>query len=114
MLAGRYDLTLEAGATFSLTLTYKDANNAPVNLTGMTARMQLRRAANSTSSLLALTTENGRIALGGSAGTITLSIAAADTTGLSGSGFYDLELVNGANVERLLEGRFRVNPEVTK
>jgi hypothetical protein len=43
-----------------------------INLTGYTARMQVRSTLESAEALIELTTANGRIALGGSAGTITL------------------------------------------
>lgn len=114
MLAGLLDITIEQGATFNLIMTYQDENGDPINLTGMTARMQLRRQASSAETLINLTTENGRITLGGVAGTIALSVSATDTAALTGSGVYDFELVNGPVVNRLLEGSFKVCNEVTR
>ena len=78
--------------------------------------MMLRDAVESTSPFLTLTTENGGIALGGSAGTITLTISAAATAALTAaSGCYDLELVSGSGlVTRLLQGRVVVSREVTR
>jgi len=114
MLAGLLDLTIEQGSTFNLVMTYEDENGDPINLTGMTARMQLRRQALSQSALISLTTENGRISLGGINGVITLNINANDTEYLTGSGVYDLELVNGSTVNRLLEGSFKICDEVTR
>jgi adenine-specific DNA-methyltransferase len=87
---------------------------ASVDMTGMTARMQLRRTYNSPSPLISLTTENGRIAINVAQGSITLNITAADTTMLTGSGVYDLELVNSTVVNRILEGSYSVCAEVTK
>jgi hypothetical protein len=114
MLAGRYDITVEQGSTFNLTLTYKDQRGYVIDLSGYSARMQLRTSAASNTVVLDLTTANGRIAIDGTAGKISLLIAAADTAGLSGTGVYDLELVNGAIVQRILEGSYTISPEVTR
>ena len=116
MSAGLYTLTIEQGATLSLVLTYKDSAGNLVNLTGYTARMMLRSSFTAASNILSLTTENSRIALGGAAGTITLTISATDTAALSApqSGVYDLELVSGSTVTRLIQGTFTVTPEATR
>lgn len=115
-MAGRYNIIIEQGATFSRVLTWRDAQGALIDLSGYTARMQARAGHTAQSVLVSLTTENGRIALGGAAGTVTLTIAAADTALLpSGSYVYDLELVSaGGVVTRLLEGCCQVSPEVTR
>lgn len=114
MLAGRYDLTVEQGSTFNLTLVYKDQRGYVIDLTGYSARMQLRTSVGASTVALDLTTANGRISVDGAAGKINLSIAAADTAGLSGTGVYDLELVNGQTVQRILEGSYTISPEVTR
>lgn len=114
MLAGQYDLTVEQGSTFNLTLVYKDQRGYVIDLSGYSARMQLRTTVGASTTALDLTTANGRIAIEGTAGKIILSIAAADTAGLSGTGVYDLELVNGLIVQRILEGSYTISPEVTR
>lgn len=114
MISGIYNITIDQGATFSRTITVRNADESLLNLTGYTARMQIRREYSSTNVMLSLTTENGKITLGGAAGTIQLNASAADTTTLTHDGVYDLELVNGAVVNRLIRGIVRVNPEVTR
>lgn len=115
MPAGNYNITAEQGATFTRVLTWTDSANAPINLTGYTARMQVRTDYASDSTVLSLTTENNAITLGGSAGTITLSISASSMTSIPvGIFVYDLELVSGTLVVRLVEGTFSVKPEVTR
>jgi hypothetical protein len=115
MAATTYDILIEQGATYSQVITYKD-NGVAVNLTGYTARMQVRATLESASTLVELTTANSGIALGGTAGTITLTIAAADTAALtSGRGVYDLELVSGSGiVTRLLQGVATISRNVTR
>ena len=112
-----YDLEIQQGATLSLVATWKDSGGTAINLTGYTARMNVRETYSSSSAFLTLTTENGGITLGGSAGTITLSASATTTAALTApfSGVYDLELVSGGGVvTRLLEGVATISPEVTR
>lgn len=114
MLAGLLDIEIEQGATFDLVFIYQDEAGQPFDLTGMTARMQLRRTYNSPEPLISLTTENGRIVFDPFIGKITLKIAATDTATLTGSGVYDLELVDGSTVNRILEGSYSICAEVTR
>jgi hypothetical protein len=114
MLAGLLDIEIEQGATFNLVFVYQDENGDAINLTGMAGRMQLRRQYNSPSPLLSLTTENGRITITPLEGKITLNISATDTATLTGSGVYDLEIINGSTVNRILEGSYKICAEATK
>jgi len=109
-----YNFTINQGETFSKLITWRDSAGDLINLTGYTARMDLRRKPTDAASLLSLTTANSRITLGGAAGTITLLVSAADTALLSGTYVYDLELVNGSVVKRLLQGQIEIDLEVTK
>jgi molybdopterin-binding protein len=114
MVPGRYDMVCPQGSTFTKQLTYT-IDDVPVNLTGYTARMQVREKHESKTFVVELTTENGRITLGGSLGTIDLEIPASATTAIIAKDYvYDLEVVAGSNVYRLIEGKFIVTPEVTR
>jgi hypothetical protein len=115
MIAGVYKIVCDQGATFERVITVKDSTGSPMNLTGYTARMQVRREIESSTILVELTTENGRIALGGAAGTITLSMNAATTAAIEDEGVYDLEIISNAGaVHRVLKGRFVLQLEVTR
>lgn len=125
MSAGRYDIVLEQGATFDLPLRYEDPAGG-VDLTGYTARMQVREAP--ASSLLvefnSSLTSNGFIFMSGASedredganGNLRVYMTAANSTALPRfSGRYDLELSDGSGYTiRLLEGQFRVEPEITR
>ena len=113
---GDYDFTIYQGATFSRQLTWKDESDTEVDLTGYTARLHIRESVDAESAFITLTTENGGIALGGAAGTITLSIIAASTAALTQtSGVYDLELISGGGlVTRLMQGEILISKEVTR
>lgn len=115
MIPGKYNMVCPQGSTFSQELTYS-INSVNVNLTGYNARMQVREKHTSASSVLSLTTGNGGIVLGGSAGTILISINSSSTSELSAKEYvYDIELVSpSATVTRIIEGKFIVTPEVTK
>lgn len=95
-------------------ITWKDADGVAINLTGYTARMQIKRDV-STASILELTTENSRITLGGSAGTIELNVTNAVTATLPAGNYkYDMELISsGGIVTRLLEGSIVISENIT-
>ena len=111
-MSGIYNFTIEQGATFSRTLTWKINSNL-VNLTGYSARLKARNN-NSKLVVFSLTSPSG-ITLGGAAGTIVLNVSANDTTKLiPGKYSYDLELQSGGGeVTRLLRGTLTISPEVT-
>lgn len=126
MSAGRFDITLEQGSTFDLPLRYRAPSGTPVDLTGYTARMQVREAPASSVfvEFNSALTANGFILLSGSAedredganGNVRVFMTAANTALLPRfAGRYDLELDDGTGyVVRLLEGQFRVEPEITR
>jgi len=117
MTAGLYDIVIEQGATFRRVIVARNkTTNALLDLTGCTAEMQVRSSVDASASLLTLSTTNGRITLGGTAGTITLEISKTDTAAITFErGVYDFELTlaNG-KVDRLFEGRVFVSKEVTR
>lgn len=115
MSAGTYDFIIEQGSTFTRTITYTDSAGEAIDLTGYTARMQIRETKESNSVLAELTTENSGITIVGATGTITLLITAAVTAKMSFSkAYYDLELIDGAVVTRLIEGTVKNSRETTR
>lgn len=113
----RVPLTVYQGASFAKTLTWKVGKPPqPVDLTGCSARMQVRPQVASPDVLLELTTGNGRILLGGPSGTVHLQLDPAETAALSFvAAVYDLEIVHpGGQVRRLASGQVKLNPEVTR
>lgn len=116
MPAASYDFQIEQGATLLKPIVWKDSNSAAVNLTGYTAKMQVRQSASSTDVLLEMSTSNGRISITPLTGTITLIFSASLTAAIDWSrGKYDLELTSGdGTVTRLIEGQISVSKEVTR
>ena len=114
MPASVHNFTIEQGTTLVKEFIYKDPLGSPIDLTGCTARMQMRPSKTSGTVFLDMTTENGGIQLGGTSGKLTLVFTEAMTSGLTRSGVYDLELVNGPTVIRFIEGEIIVSKEVTR
>jgi hypothetical protein len=114
MTPGRLNFTCPQGSTFRKTLTYK-IDEVPVNLSGYSARMQVRETHDASDYIVYLTETSG-ITLGGSAGTIDILIADSTTANfITGDHVYDLEIESSGGItDRLIEGRFNVTPEVTR
>lgn len=115
-MADKFLLEIDAGATYSLTVTWKDSNGAAIDLTSYTARMKLKTNFGGTT-LVSLTDTDG-LTLGGALGTIAIVISATRTATLCDTdiakGVWDLEVVSAAGVvTRVLEGRWVAHPEVT-
>lgn len=110
-------LTIYQGSTFRWHAVLKNGTPAvATNLTGYTARLQMRSEIGSSNVLANLTTSNGGITLGGALGTIDLYMSSADTSLINWEdGVYDMEFVapNG-DVIRRMYGTVVVSPEVTR
>lgn len=116
-MAATLDLPeIEKGATYEHTIYWKDKLKQPINLTGVTARMQIRESVESSVVILELSTTNGKLIITPLLGKIDFLIDSTTTSNLIGSeGVYDLELtlVNG-KIKRLIEGGIVFSPEVTR
>lgn len=117
-MAGTYNIEADQGSTLTRTITWKQSNGVPVDLSGFTARMHVRTAVDAASVTLEASTSNGRIVLGGVAGTVTINVESSAMEAIAaGSYVYDLELVSPTAtpvVTRLVEGTFTVDAEVTR
>ena len=114
MLEGRLKSALEIkqGDTFHLEIQWTDSEGTPVDMSGCSARMQLRRTP-SEGVLLDMSTENGRITLG--FGSIVLDVDAVTMRELSTpEGSFDLQITySDGRVTTILGGAFRLIPDVT-
>lgn len=119
MAAGTYNIDLEQGATYSKQFLWQTSGQppTPIDLTGCTARMQIRTSIDAPDPpILELTTENSGIVLGDDNGTIDVLITATQTAGLQfATGVYDLEIETASGfVTRLLKGAVSLDKEVTR
>ena len=113
---GELDLEVLQGAFFYRRITWELAS-APMDLTGAEIRMQARYAKLADEMLIDATTDNGLIEIEDAAnGVFALRFPAelTDTFDFR-TAVYDLEIeMPGGTVYRLLEGRIRVDPQVTR
>jgi hypothetical protein len=80
MAAGVYNTVIEKGATFELTVTYKDATGAAVDLTSWTVRMQVRETPSAGTTILTSQGGSPTITLTkNSSGVISATISATIT-----------------------------------
>ena len=127
MAAGKYSFIIEQGATLDFQLDWTDDSGNPIDLTGMHARMQIRPSVESSQVFLNLSSSlsdscGTGLNLSGSTGTNPLSsgsigvyVSAASSSILNfNEAYYDLEVVNGCEVYRLLEGKVRLSKNVTR
>ena len=110
MAAGKYNITVDQGSDFSIQLTVKE-NDVAKNLTGYSARAQLRPSITSTtlSGTFTCTVTNA------ANGIVTMAMGYSTTASLvPGKYFYDLEVYTGSVVQRLIQGNATVRGEVTR
>ena len=125
MAAGKYSFIIEQGATTNFQINWTDESGSAMDLTGYHGRMQIRSDYNS-APLISLTSslspDGTGINISGSngitpiqSGSIGVYISAYSSSLLDfGEALYDLEMVKGDVVTRLLEGRVKLSKNVTK
>lgn len=118
MQPAHIDLDVYKGSTFVKIIQWKTGTPpVAVNLTGCTARMQLRKAVNDTTILDTLTTENGKLVIHEPLnGKFKIVIPATVSTAYAfTSAVYDLEIIfPDQTVVRVIEGCLTAAPEVTR
>jgi hypothetical protein len=126
MAAGRYSFIIEQGATTNIQINWTDASGSAIDLSGYHSRMQIRPGVESDVVFLSLSSSlesdgtginlsgsNGETPL--SSGSLAIYISADSTENLNfNEAYYDLEMVNGGEVTRLLEGKVKLSKNVTR
>lgn len=128
MAAGKYSFIIEQGSTVDFQVQYKDSTGTPVDLTGYSGKMQIRSAyadANPTTYITlssSLASDGTGLNFSGSngitpltSGSIGVYISAVSSSAFTfTSAKYDLEIVSGSRVTRILEGNVNLSLEVTR
>lgn len=119
-MAETCDLTINAGATWLVTLMLKDESGNPIDITGAEGRSQIRKTAKSADVLASPKVE----VVDAVTGKLEISLTADETSALPTTGtnhlqmdswVYDVVLTYlGGTVERIINGSVRVSPEVTR
>lgn len=114
------NLRVQQGEPFRVTLTLSDDSGALLDLTGYTARMQIRTKVDSDAAIAEWSTTSSDLVLGGVAGTLAFSVAtehvnALSTTNTKEDFVYDLFLTSPDGTPSMaLAGTITVFPRVTR
>jgi hypothetical protein len=108
-MAGYYDFFVERGTTFKRTLGWR-VGGLPVDVTGFTARLELRRTLAQPTPDYTLTSDpGGGIVMGKADGRIDVTTTPEWSSAMkSAIYFYWLDINTGSEVTRLIEGRVTV------
>ena len=112
MAAGNYDIVIDQGSDFALSITIAEDGSA-VNLSTHTVSAQLRPTPSSNTLSATFTC----VVTDSANGAIKMSLPHATTANISsGKYYYDLEVFNSSanTITRLLQGVARVTQEVTR
>ena len=116
MSAGLYNALIEQGEDFGITVFWKDDAGNSVDLTGFSAQMMIRQNYDDPYPLVTVSSPSSGIVLGGTAGTVAISIPVSVTSALpSGCVVYDLKMTDANGLTyRLLQGSINIVPSVTR
>jgi hypothetical protein len=111
MAAGYQELFLEQGTDFTTTITLDDVDGIPYDLTGISAKSQIRKSYYSTNPTATFTISISEP----TNGIIALQLPNATTSNIAAGRYvYDVIIKDSANtVTRVLEGIVNVIPQVT-
>jgi uncharacterized protein YndB with AHSA1/START domain len=114
-MAGQKNFEVDQNATFSFVVEYKDDNGNAIDLTGASAKMQVRDVKGGTKLAVTLTSQSGGIVINGPLGKVTVTLTPTQTNKLFyPKSVYDIMVVDSnANKIKLLEGFITLNRSVT-
>ena len=112
-MSAKYNLVCDQATTFDFQFQILN-DNTPWDLTNYVVVMTVRPFVGASTTTVVASTANGRIAVDGPNGRITVTIDAVTTGNIvAGRYAYDLVVDSGGVVTRILEGKFVVTGAVT-
>jgi hypothetical protein len=114
-MAGQKNFEVDQNTTFTFTIDYEDATGNPINLTGATAKMQVRDSKGGQKLAFTLTSPSGGITITPLLGKLTIKMTPTQTSKLFyPKSEYDLMLTDSSlNKTKLLEGFLTLSRSVT-
>jgi hypothetical protein len=114
-MAGQKNFEVDQNATFTFIVEYKDNNNLPIDLTGATAKMQVRDTKGGTKLAFSLTSPSGGIVIDPTNGKLTIKITPTQTNKMFyPKSSYDIMITDSnSNKIKLLEGYMTLSRSVT-
>ena len=114
-MAGQKNFEVDQNATFSFIVEYKDNNGLPIDLTGSTAKMQVRDTKGGSKLAFSLTSPAGGITITPLLGKLTIKITPTQTNKLFyPKSSYDIMVTDSnGNKIKMLEGFLTLSRSVT-
>lgn len=121
MAAGKYNFVIEAGATYTTTISYVNNTDSYIPITR--ARLSVKDHITDETYVYRATTNNSldvgafqHLQLLNPSGKFSLTIPATVTAGFTfNQGVYDCEVfLTDGSIVRILEGKFKVKPQVSE
>jgi len=114
-MAGQKNFEVDQNATFSFIVEYKDNSGLPIDLTGSTAKMQVRDTKGGSKLAFSLTSPAGGITITPLLGKLTIKMTPTQTNKLFyPKSSYDIMVTDSnANKIKLLEGFITLSRSVT-
>ena len=114
-MAGLKNFEVDQNATFSFIVEYKDNNGLPIDLTGSTAKMQVRDTKGGSKLAFSLTSPAGGITITPLLGKLTIKMTPTQTNKLFyPKSSYDIMVTDSnANKIKLVEGFITLSRSVT-
>jgi len=114
-MAGQKNFEVDQNATFSFIVEYKDNNGLPIDLTGATAKMQVRDTKGGSKLAFSLTSPAGGITITPLLGKLSIKMTPTQTNKLFyPKSSYDIMVTDSnANKIKLLEGFLTLSRSVT-
>jgi hypothetical protein len=114
-MAGQKNFEVDQNATFSFIVEYKDNSGTPIDLTGASAKLQVRDTKGGTKLAFTLTSPNGGIIIDPTTGKLTIKMTPTQTNKLFyPKSSYDIMITDSnLNKIKLLEGFLTLSRSVT-
>lgn len=114
-MAVQKNFEVDQNTTFTFIVEYKDSNGNPINLTGASAKLQVRDTKGGTKLAVSLTSPSGGITIDAVNGKLTVKMTPTQTSKLFyPKSEYDLMLTDSNfNKTKLLEGFLTLSRSVT-
>lgn len=120
----KHNITIWQGSTFGMNLVLKNEDGTVQDLTGYSARMEIRPTYRAATYEERLSSSNGEITIEATNGKLILELSAARTSNITvdlsngkppkSTYVYDLEIDIDGTVSKILYGDFTVYGEVTR
>ena len=114
-MAGQKNWEVDQNTTFTFIVEYKDNSGTPIDITGSSAKMQVRDVKGGSKLAFSLTSPSGGITIDGPNGKLTIKITPTQTNKLFyPKSSYDIMLTDSnLNKIKLLEGFMTLSRSVT-